>query len=751
MYGTEAFAREIERVLPSQEPYDYHRQLTESPVHTLRRDKDARLQPGEVMLPDKGWRLVWNVRSSALLRDAVHDFADYLNASMGVRVEVEAAASLETWKELRQVIVAGTREQMPGCGSALRGGKDYELVAGPELIVVCGYDERGTMYGLYNLEARMNLREAPFLPANLKAVRHSLVESRMVFSWMGWMEFPDRLLSHMAHDGFDEIFASAYANPNGDRTAAETSTDFYSRLLFRIRPQDPARIRDLIDRAARFGIDVYAPIIYQYLGTPESEYGLRRLVRDNIRQFPDIRGYILLTEGFWYGDWHRGHGDEKAVQQWIRQWTRAVAIVSEECRRLNPAIKVLPWDYNIPNRRQHVDMKRSLIQQLPSGVTPLLSWENGKSYTLDGLEGSLNDYSISQVGPAEATEAQISEARRRGFEVYCNADTFVCGGQLQTLPYLPFPYQWHARYRALEERGIRGTLESWSSGYTPNFQSELRAWFCWSNAPPLEELLGAIAARNFGDAGRGPVLEAWRLFSEAVRLLPDTGPTMGTSNSIGNPLFFQPAPARTATFNYSWTDQDKWMGYFGGEINPYWPFTVSRLTFYPDFTNRTDKAELYARSVSGMRAPREQRVLPVFLKYLRLAADGMGEGLKLYRKAALTSPASKRERALREVLVAEQIERMLRSEHAILDFERLRLELAAERDSSKAPPVLNRMKEILREEIARTELSLLAASRDARLGFQFECDYVYTPYSLSEKLALLHQTLDKQIPEYRPR
>ena len=59
------------------------------------------------------------------------------------------------------------------------------------------------------------------------------------------------------------------------------------------------------------------------------------------------------------------------------------------------------------------------------------------------------------------------------------------------------------------------------------------------------------------------------------------------------------------------------------------------------------------------------------------------------------------------------------------------------------------METILREEIARTELSLLAATRDSRLGFQSECDYVYTPYSLREKLESLHETLEKQLPERR--
>jgi hypothetical protein len=191
------------------------------------------------------------------------------------------------------------------------------------------------------------------------------------------------------------------------------------------------------------------------------------------------------------------------------------------------------------------------------------------------------------------------------------------------------------------------------------------------------------------------------------------------------------------------------MGYFGGQINPYWPFTVSRMVFYPDFTNRTNNAELYARSATGVEVGQETKVLPVFLKYLRQAFDQMEEGLKLYRAAALGSPKSKRQQAVREVVVAEHLQRMMQSNYAILEFEDLRLQLAAEQDSQKAGAILDRMETILREEIARTELSLLAATRDSRLGFQFEQDYVYTPYSLREKLKSLRETLEKQLPERR--
>lgn len=700
-------------------------------------------------LPATGWRLVWKEQESVVLQEALRDFQDYLKTSMGVTVTLESRTSLDDGDFDRSIVV-GVGEELPGFGTDLSGPKDYSFAVTAERITVHGYDARGAMYGLYNLEARMNLREAPFLPADLNTVRHSLHENRMVQSWMGWMEFPDSVLSHMAHDGFDAVFASVYTNPNGDRTTAENSTDFYARLMRRIRHQDPAQVRSLIDRAKKYGIKVFTPIIYQYVGTPESEADLRRLVREILADFPDIEGYVLLTEGFWYNQWGGGHGATKEyIEDWARNWCYAVGVVAEECHKVNPDIEILPWEYNIDFRPSNVETKRYFIQQLPDGVTPLLTWENGKSFEIDGMEGHLRDYGINVVGPAEVTDGQIAEARSRGMKVYTNSQTFSCGAQLQTVPYNPFPQQWHARYEKLAEYKIDGTLESWSSGYNPSFMTELRAWYCWTDAPPLDTLLGKIAARDFGADNAADVVKAWDLFSQAVRLLPDTGPYMGTTNAIGNPIFLDPPPARTATFRYSWMDQGQWSGYLGAEVNPYWPYTVTRLVFLPDFSNRSNAAESYARAVSGIEAPGETKVLPVFLKYLRKTTDLLGEGLDLYRAAALSSPESKRTGALREVIVAEQMHRMLLSNQAILTFEDLRLQLAAESAPGARGALLDRMEVLVREEIARVEAALIGQSRDSRIGFQFECDYVYTAYSLNEKLDVLHDTLANQLPARR--
>ncbi len=730
--------------LPEEKPYAYHKKLSGDAIHTWRRNREYRPASNEMSIADKGWKLVYKpVRSEALM-SAVEDAKIYFEQSMGVALDLEQQDSLDKWKKQRNCIIVGTREQLPGCGTTLKRSKDYEITANDRYIIICGYDEAGTMFGIYHLEARLSLRGAPFLRRNLKTVRHSLYDTRMALSWMGWMDWPDQLLSHMAHDGFDGIFASVYANPNGDRTTASTSTDFYARLLYQVRGQDPAAVKNLIKRSTRFGIKVYTPIIWQYLGTPESEAGLRQLVREIVHQFPEIRGYILLTEGFWYKKWGGGHGAGKAyLQEWAEQWGKAVAIVEEECHRIDPSIEVLPWEYNIDFRPQSSDVKQYFIRQLPDRTMPLLTWENGKSFTIDDMKGYLRDYSLSQVGPAEVTSAQIEEANKRQMKVYSKVDTFT-SWQYGTIPYLPCPYQWFERYEALEKYGVKGTLESWSSGYKPNFISRLRAWTCWSDAPSKDELLAMAAAAIFGEQQKDLVLTAWDHFSRAIRLVPDTGPYMGTNNAIGNPLFFEEPPLRTLTYHHSWEDPSKVQ-----HVNPYWPFTVSRMVFCPDFSNSMNRAEQYARSVAGIEAPGNTAVLPVFLKYLQRAADEMEQGLELYRKAALASPEANRREAVKEVIVAEQMQRMMLSDHAILQFEDLRLRWAKEQNAEKKKAILDQMEAIAREELARTELSLLAATRDSRMGFQFEQDYVYTPYSLREKINVLKETLNAQIPAAR--
>jgi hypothetical protein len=719
------FAAKALPVLPIEQPHDF-RKVLENCTEPLRRDPRAKPTQSEMALPAQGWTITISAQAGPVLRQAAEDFREYLERAMQVRAALDTKPSLESWRGMTMAIIAGTREQIPGCGAQLGGRKDYQLIVAPDRIVVCGFDERGAMYGLYNLEARMNLREAPFLPRDLNTVRWSLLGARMTLSGLGWMEWPDRYLSTLAHYGFDSIYASVYANPNG--TPGQYSDNGV------IKTQDPVRMRDLIRRAVRYGLDVYCPIVYHLDGTAENEAGLRKLVRSIVTELPEIRGYVLLIEGFMYDDWPSE--ERKDLRDWIDHWIRGVSIAAEEIHRLNPAIEVLPWDYNIDFRPGAVELKKYVVERYPSGVAPLITWENGKGFERDGERGFLKDYAINEVGPSEVATAQIEAARKRGMRVYAKADTFA-SWQYGSFPYLPFPQQWYSRYEALAKYQIDGTMESWSYGFKPNFVAELRAWYSWTNAPPLNELMRAVARREFGPGSEDLVLTAWDHFSRAIRLVPDTGPNMGTNNSIGAPLFFQKPKPRAIVVEHSWSVPGIQAG--GVSVSAYWPYAPDRVVLVPDFTNRNNVAAEYASPFS----------LPVFNKYLLQAADEMERGLQSYRQAAINAPTNKRKSAFREVLLAEQLQRMMRSDEAILAFEDLRLALAKAVGAAEQARIVERMVTILKAELARTQAARETQLRDSRLGYEWEQDYFYTPDVLTEKIQEIRTALDREIPAYR--
>lgn len=717
-------------VLKVEESYDFLRQHADG-LPPRPRDPDARPAADEVEIGD-GWSIVIPADASIPLATAAEELQRYLKDAMRATVELKRAAKLDDWRDHPKTIVAAPRDRLPGLGEALKGAKDYQIAVADQTIAVCGFDDRGAMYGLYNLIMRFSLREAPFLPKNLNTVRHSLYQARMTLSGLGWMEWPDRYLATLPLYGFDAIHCSIYRNPNN----APGVEPHWSDSTMRKHP--PGAMKDLIARAGRFGIDIYAPLLYHYTGEPENVEGLRKLVRDVVTEFPEIRGYVLLTEGFYYKKWFGagGQGDED-LRAWAREWAKAVGVAAEEAHKINPKIEILPWEYNIAFSPDQVETKAYVMTQLPESTIPLLTFENGKSFELDGQKGYLRDYAINQVGPAEVTQAQLLETRKRNFRaVYSKADTFA-SWQFGVFPYLPFPYQWHARYKAMEEWGIDGALEAWSYGFKPNWVAEMRAWSAWTDAPPLDDLLRQIARREFGPDGVEDALAAWKHFSEAIQVYPDTGPNWGSCNALAAPLFFQKPKPRAMTVNHSWSDQNLWSAH--SQLNPYWPYVPSRLIFWPDFTNTRDRAKDYIGFFT----------VPVFQKYLNLAADRMEKGLQTYRRAALNAPESKRESAFREVLLAEQLQRMIRAEHAIIDFEQQRLALARSTDPTEKRALLDKMTAILQEERERAVSSRETARRDSRLGYEWEQDYIYTPDTIDEKLKLIDETLNRQIPDYR--
>jgi hypothetical protein len=61
------------------------------------------------------------------------------------------------------------------------------------------------------------------------------------------------------------------------------------------------------------------------------------------------------------------------------------------------------------------------------------------------------------------------------------------------------------------------------------------------------------------------------------------------------------------------------------------------------------------------------------------------------------------------------------------------------------------MEALAKEELARTQHSLETAKRDSRLGYEWDEDYIYRPFTIEQKIKHLEQVISQEIPEYRAR
>jgi len=126
----------------------------------------------------------------------------------------------------------------------------------------------------------------------------------------------------------------------------------------------------------------------------------------------------------------------------------------------------------------------------------------------------------------------------------------------------------------------------------------------------------------------------------------------------------------------------------------------------------------------------------------------MEQGLQSYRQAALHAPAAKQKPAFRGGAPGRTVAAVMRSEHAIIEFEGMRLSAGKGFVAADKRDLLQAMTALLHEERERTVSSprrLAGLAARLRVGK----DYIYTPDTIEEKLKLIDDTLDRQIPAYR--
>ncbi|MHB0877499.1 MAG: hypothetical protein ACYC5O_15785 [Anaerolineae bacterium] len=707
----------------SERNYEFRRRLAQ--VHRPnRRDPALRSAADETAVGD-GWRIVFAVAASAVVVTAAKDLQDYCFTSIGVSVLLGRSDDVagEAAHGERTIVLA-TAAELPRQAGDLTVPGSYHLDVAPERVVICGCDDRGAAQGSYYLEDLMNLREAPFL-ARQSITRAPAFSPRMVHSGWGLDAFPDEYLSQMAHHGFDAALLFT-GHPNDAVNVVDRTPKGY---------QD---FNELIDRAARYGIDVYA---YSYLKSnkhpadPDAEEYYEGNYGQLFRHCPRFKGVVLVGESVEFPSKDPnttgrlrldappdGVPPSKPSPGWwpCSDYPQWLDLLKKVIRRHSPEADIVFWTYNWGWAPE--EPRLALIRSLPTDVSLLVTFEMFEQRRHENVTNVCVDYTLAFEGPGQyfATEARV--AAERGLRLYTMCNTGGLTWDMGVIPYQPAPFQWARRHAALlaarRDWGLSGLMESHHYGWWPSFVSELAKQAYWSPSRPVVEAAADIARRDFGEAAAPLVVRAWQAWSEAARDYIPTNEDQYGPFRVGPsyPLLFQ----RTANLPQAWHAM------YGNAI------------IMPDY-----------HPLEGARQSQGAARFPVEIRSLESMSGRLESGLALLEQALALAPAGKRP-ALEEM---ENLGRfMLHSVRTTVHLKQwwlLKEQVLLEADPAKANALLDRMVALAEAEIANAEATIPLVERDSRLGWEPSMEYMTDRAHLEWKIAIVRRVVDHEIAQYR--
>lgn len=493
-------------MLREERKYQFRERL--SVVHPRNiRDYSIRKGEEELALPELLTVKVPGDAGEVLLTGA-RDFCEFLLDSMDI-----AAAVSRKGAGLVTVTVD------PAYGSY----KAFRAEVTPEGITVTAHDERGAAQGLFFLEEEMSARHAPHLRYGVTE-RAPLFSPRMTHSGYVLDEFPDSHLAQIAHAGMDAILVMTC----GTHKSLRGDTDF----------------NDLIRRAAKWGLDVYAYSYFRSLKHPldpgadahyQSTYG------ELFRQCPGLKGVVLVGEsvGFPTRDpnasplpYYDNHvdgipSDVPSADFWpctdYREWLIKLQSIIYP---YNPDADIVFWSYNWGYA--DTEARQALIRRLPAGVSLLVTFETFEPVQLEGdVYEQVYDYTLSFAGPGHYFISEAEVAKACGVRLYGMTNTGGNTWDMGGVPYEPMPGQWRNRAKAVlearEQYGMQGVMECHQYGFTPSIISEMIKYMYETGSVDVEAELKRIIRRHFGFGQEAEILAALECFSEAIRLLPPSG------------------------------------------------------------------------------------------------------------------------------------------------------------------------------------------------------------------------------------
>lgn len=693
--------------------FDFRKRMRQ--IHRPGR-RNAELQCGaaEVELTSD-WKLVLEGDFGAGGARALADIQDYLLCSMGVSVCVGTPGETTTDPTIRlkQAKVSGSS------GS-------FILNVSSQAITLSAADLPGLWNAIVYVEDTMNLREAPFLPVGHQK-REPLIKIRRTHSGYAIDSFPDWHLCAIVHAGF-------------------TTIEVYLKD-FDCTAKGYQDVNDLIDRAAEYGLNI---IIYNYMSSfkhpddPDADEFFDSIYGEIFRRYPGAAGIKLVGESLefpskdpvttgkkWKDSVKDGIPDTRPSPGWwpCTDYPDYLRAISRAIRKVKPDAMIIfntyNWGYTSPETR------RKFLENVPRDIIIQTTFEIFKIEEEGGLSRPIMDYTISAAEPGDYFKTECAMASELGLEICATTNTIGASWDFGCVPYVPTPYRWIERFRHLEkariEWGLSHHYETHHYGWWPNVTIDLRKANIWApRDDDLEGLLQKIAIRDFGKTAANRVLDAWKLWSEAMDYYVASNEDQYGPWRVGPayPFIFQPNVTRTMRgkeIDFPTPPH----AHFGGRIVK---------TLYQPYENEF-------QSPGPLRFPKDiKRLEKMLLKW--------NAGLTAFEQAMPEVPRQKLSGALEMKNLAEFIRHFIITTINIKRWWLLNTRLQASDNASTMMKILDELETLAAEEMQNVEATISIVEKDSRLGWEPSMEYVCDKWHLEWKLRQVESAL-REIKIYR--
>ena len=522
--------------------------------------------------------------------------------------------------------------------------------------------------------------------------------------------YPDGLLEKLADQGVTGVWLHVVL-----RQLAPGGPDFPE--FGEGHPQRLANLKRLVDRAQRYGIDVYLymnepraqPLAFfedrpEIAGLTIGDHKLmctsmpqvRSWIRDALthvfREVPNLGGVFTITASenptnCTYAGNHRAcpHCGKRSDREVLVELNQTSV---EGVHRGNPEARVIVWDWGW---RAHNDAA-DIVAALPKSVWFMSVSEWALPIDRGGIEQQIGEYSISAVGPGPRAQRHWQAAKDAGLKTVAKVQ-LNCTWELASLPYLPV-LDLVARHCAnLGEVGVDGTMMSWSLGGYPSPNLQVAKRFHDNPQADIDDVLSSIAAARYGQAAAPYARQAWAAFSSAFEHFPyNTSVMYMAPQQVGpaNLLYAKKTGYRASMVGIPYDNLDRWRGGYPAEV----------------FVDQFDKvARGWQAGVQAMH----QVVDHVEPEYQNVAQLDLGVACAANLHFASVANQARFVMA-RDALVADDLDDGARAE------------------------LRGQLQEILAAETDAAVALYQLAKEDSRIGYEASNHYFYVPLDLVEKV-----------------